>query len=229
MFFTSICIVNAESVELNKLSIEGNDIELEKGVYEYNITLSTDYSNISVYPIVADGISYKVIGNNDIKEGKNIIIIDVTDGVSTVKYTINVFKNAEEIITLSNNNRLKNLSISGYPLGFDSDKLEYNLTIGSEAKLKINYKTESDKAEVYVYGNEDLVTGSIIRVKVIAQSGDVREYKINITATEEREEIEIYEEKEEYDLQLIIYVSTALLVTLLLAVINATGQKEEKK
>ena len=52
---------------------------------------------------------------------------------------------------------------------------------------------------IRIDGNENLVDGSVIRVKVIAQSGDIREYKINITATEVREEIEVFEEDDGYD------------------------------
>ena len=133
----------------------------------------------------------------------------------------------EDIIKLSNNNRLKNLSVIGYPLGFDSDKLEYNLTIGAEAKLRISYTTENEEAEVYVEGNEGLVDGSVIKIKVVAQSGDVREYKINIKATEVREEIEVYEE-EKYDLQFIAYIVAALLISIFLFIINITGRKNEK-
>ena len=229
LFFIPFCMVQAKNIEINKLTIEGETINLKEGIYEYDITLNTIYSNISVYAVVDEGITYEVTGNDEIQTGNNIITIDITDEQSTAKYTINVLKLADNVIELSSNNKLKNLSISGYPLGFNADKLEYNLTIGSESKLRINYRTESDKTEVYIDGNEDLVNGSVIRVKVIAQSGDVREYKINITATEVREEIEVFEEEEGYDSELIAYIVAALSVILFLFIANFVGKDEEKK
>lgn len=229
LFLIPLYVVQAEDLEINKLTIEGEPIELKEGIYEYDLTLNTIYSNISVYVVVDEGITYKVTGNTNTIVGNNVVTIDITDGESTITYKVNVLKLSENVVGLSNNNKLKNLSIAGYPLGFDSDKLEYNLTIGSEAKLRINYQTESDKAEVYIDGNENLVDGSIIRVKVIAQSGEVREYKINIKATAVREEIEIYEDEEEkFDSQLIIYGAAALLVMLILIIVNIVGKDEKK-
>lgn len=227
LFLFPFSVVNASELKLNKLTIEGEEIELQDNIYEYDINLNTEYSNISVYAVVDDGISYKVIGNNNIVAGNNVVTIDVTDGLSKKQYVINILKKDDNVIILSNNNKLKNLSISGYPLGFDPDKLEYNLTIGAEAKLRINCQAESDKAEVYVYGNEGLVDGSIIRVKVVSESGDIREYKINIKATEVREEIEVYEE-EKYDKQLIAYVVSALLIVIFLVIINLSNKDEKK-
>ena len=227
LFLMPFCFVDAEGLELNKLSVEGNEIELKDDIYEYELIIDTDFSMVSVYVEVDDGVSYTVSGNNDISIGDNIITIDVTDGITSVQYKVNAKMLDEDIIKLSNNNRLKNLSVIGYPLGFDSDKLEYNLTIGAEAKLRINYTTENEEAEVYVEGNEGLVDGSVIKIKVVAQSGDVREYKINIKATEVREEIEVYEE-EKYDLQFIAYIVAALLISIFLFIINITGRKNEK-
>lgn len=227
LFLMPFCFVDAEGLELNKLSVEGNEIELKDDIYEYELIIDTDFSMVSVYVEVDDGVSYTVSGNNDISIGDNIITIDVTDGITSVQYKVNAKMLDEDIIKLSNNNRLKNLSVIGYPLGFDSDKLEYNLTIGAEAKLRISYTTENEEAEVYVEGNEGLVDGSVIKIKVVAQSGDVREYKINIKATEVREEIEVYEE-EKYDLQFIAYIVAALLISIFLFIINITGRKNEK-
>lgn len=131
---------------------------------------------------------------------------------------------ASALVELSNNNNLENLSVYGYPLGFSSEVLEYNISIGTEAKLNITYTTENEDAEVYIEGNENLVKGSIIKVKVIAQAGDVREYKINIKDAEPREEIETNEE-ESFDMNLIIYGGIIALVTLFLIVINIKGKK----
>lgn len=219
MLVTFVCN-RVSALEINKITVEGQDIKLVNGVYEYDVILDSLYSKVSIFVDVNDNVTYEIEGNENLSVGKNEVKIIFSDNTT---YTLNILKKSSNVVELSNNNKLKNLSINGYPLGFDPDKLEYNLTIGSEAKLRINYETEDVEAEVYIEGNEKLVNGSIIKIKVVAQSGDVREYKINIKATAQREEMEVYKE-EKYDKNLFIYVISAALVGIFLIVINIKGK-----
>lgn len=214
--------VKVEALEVNKITVEGKEIELKDNVYEYDVALDVIYSQVSIVVDEKDDVSYRIEGNENLTIGNNKVKIIFDD--NTV-YTLNILKKSSNVIELSNNNKLKNLSISGYPLGFDTDKLEYNLTIGAEAKLRISYEAEDKEAQVYVEGNDNLVDKSVIRIKVVAQSGDVREYKINIKATAQREEIEVYKE-EKYDKKLIGYALAVVAVSLFLIVINFGGKKE---
>lgn len=214
--------VKVEALEVNKITVEGKEIELKDNVYEYDVALDVIYSQVSIVVDEKDDVSYRIEGNENLTVGNNKVKIIFDD--NTV-YTLNILKKSSNVVELSNNNKLKNLSISGYPLGFDTDKLEYNLTIGAEAKLRISYEAEDKEAQVYVEGNDNLVDKSVIRIKVVAQSGDVREYKINIKATAQREEIEVYKE-EKYDKKLIGYALAVVAVSLFLIVINFGGKKE---
>ncbi len=214
--------VKVEALEVNKITVEGKEIELKDNVYEYDVALDVIYSKVSIVVDEKDDVSYRIEGNENLTVGNNKVKIIFDD--NTV-YTLNILKKSSNVIELSNNNKLKNLSVSGYPLGFDTDKLEYNLTIGAEAKLRISYEAEDKEAQVYVEGNDNLVDKSVIRIKVVAQSGDVREYKINIKATAQREEIEVYKE-EKYDKKLIGYALAVVAVSLFLIVINFGGKKE---
>lgn len=214
--------VKVEALEVNKITVEGKEIELKDNVYEYDVALDVIYSKVSIVVDEKDDVSYRIEGNENLTVGNNKVKIIFDD--NTV-YTLNILKKSSNVIELSNNNKLKNLSVSGYPLGFDTDKLEYNLTIGAEAKLRISYEAEDKEAQVYVEGNDNLVDKSVIRIKVVAQSGDVREYKINIKATARREEIEVYKE-EKYDKKLIGYALAVVAVSLFLIVINFGGKKE---
>lgn len=214
--------VKVEALEVNKITVEGKEIELKDNVYEYDVALDVIYSQVSIVVDEKDDVSYRIEGNENLTVGNNKVKIIFDD--NTV-YTLNILKKSINVIELSNNNKLKNLSVSGYPLGFDTDKLEYNLTIGAEAKLRISYEAEDKEAQVYVEGNDNLVDKSVIRIKVVAQSGDVREYKINIKATARREEIEVYKE-EKYDKKLIGYALAVVAVSLFLIVINFGGKKE---
>lgn len=213
--------VKVEALEVNKITVEGKEIELKDNVYEYDVALDVIYSQVSIVVDEKDDVSYRIEGNENLTIGNNKVKIIFDD--NTV-YTLNILKKSSNVVELSNNNKLKNLSISGYPLGFDTDKLEYNLTIGAEAKLRISYEAEDKEAQVYVEGNDNLVDKSVIRIKVVAQSGDVREYKINIKATAQREEIEVYKE-EKYDKKLIGYALAVVAVSLFLIVINFGGKK----
>ena len=214
--------VKVEALEVNKITVEGKEIELKDNVYEYDVALDVIYSQVSIVVDEKDDVSYRIEGNENLTIGNNKVKIIFDD--NTV-YTLNILKKSSNVVELSNNNKLKNLSISGYPLGFDTDKLEYNLTIGAEAKLRISYEAEDKEAQVYVEGNDNLVDKSVIRIKVVAQSGDVREYKINIKATAQREEIEVYKE-EKYDKKLIGYALAVVAVSLFLIAINFGGKKE---
>ena len=214
--------VKVEALEVNKITVEGKERELKDNVYEYDVALDVIYSQVSIVVDEKDDVSYRIEGNENLTVGNNKVKIIFDD--NTV-YTLNILKKSSNVIELSNNNKLKNLSVSGYPLGFDTDKLEYNLTIGAEAKLRISYEAEDKEAQVYVEGNDNLVDKSVIRIKVVAQSGDVREYKINIKATAQREEIEVYKE-EKYDKKLIGYALAVVAVSLFLIVINFGGKKE---
>lgn len=214
--------VKVEALEVNKITVEGKEIELKDNVYEYDVALDVIYSKVSIVVDEKDDVPYRIEGNENLTVGNNKVKIIFDD--NTV-YTLNILKKSSNVIELSNNNKLKNLSVSGYPLGFDTDKLEYNLTIGAEAKLRISYEAEDKEAQVYVEGNDNLVDKSVIRIKVVAQSGDVREYKINIKATARREEIEVYKE-EKYDKKLIGYALAVVAVSLFLIVINFGGKKE---
>ena len=214
--------VKVEALEVNKITVEGKEIELKDNVYEYDVALDVIYSQVSIVVDEKDDVSYRIEGNENLTVGNNKVKIIFDD--NTV-YTLNILKKSSNVIELSNNNKLKNLSVSGYPLGFDTDKLEYNLTIGAEAKLRISYEAEDKEAQVYVEGNDNLVDKSVIRIKVVAQSGDVREYKINIKATAQREEIEVYKE-EKSDKKLIGYALAVVAVSLFLIVINFGGKKE---
>lgn len=223
IFLSTLTKVNA--LEIDKITVEGKEIELKDDIYEYDVSLDVIYSQVSIKVDVLDDTTYKIVGNENLTVGNNRVQIIFSD--NTI-YTLNILKKSNNVIELSNNNKLKNLSISGYPLGFDTDKLEYNLTIGSEARLRISYETEDEEADVYIEGNEGLVDGSVIKIKVVAQSGDVREYKINIKATALREEIEVYEE-EKYDKKLIGYGVAIISILLFIIIVNLKGNKTNEK
>ncbi|MDD3187482.1 MAG: hypothetical protein PHD02_03300 [Bacilli bacterium] len=218
--------VNAEDLSITSLVVEGVNIELQDGVYEYNATVDNAVTEAN-FIIETNADNYQLLNNTDLIVGSNIITIELNKGKIKTEYTINVLRMAYDVTALSNNNRLTNISVSGYPLGFNSDKLEYNLNIKAEYKLSINYEVEDANALVYIEGNENLHQGSVITIKVVAQSGNVREYKINIASATERIEEEEKIEKN-LDMRLMSYIISALAIILFLVFINVKGNEKEK-
>ncbi len=90
----------------------------------------------------------------------------------------------------SNEKNLKSLTIDGdYELTpkFNKDVTEYSLSVGSDVEsIKINAEAVDDNAKVEIIGNDKLLEGeNTIEIKVTAEDGTVRTYKINITKGEE--------------------------------------------
>ena len=88
----------------------------------------------------------------------------------------------------SSDNNLKSLSIEGYDLEpiFNKDTTEYKLTVDENIE-KINVKAEAnhDKASVKGIGEVNLTSGeNTIEVKVIAENGNEKIYKIIVNVTD---------------------------------------------
>lgn len=90
----------------------------------------------------------------------------------------------------SNEKNLKSLTIEGdYKLTpeFDKDVTEYSLSVGSDVEsIKIDAKAVDSNAKVEITGNDKLLEGeNTIEIKVTAEDGTVRTYKINVTKGKE--------------------------------------------
>lgn len=219
--------VKAQSLKINSLKVNEKEVSLVDNVYEYSASVGNDYTSANIVLTVDDGVTYEINGNENFVVGGNIVKIVLSSNGETKEYSLNILRMSGSVVELSNNNKLKNISVTGYPIGFSSNKLEYDLSIKSEATLKISYEKEDDTAEVYIEGNMDLKVGSVIKIKVIAQSGEVREYKLNIKSAEARVE-EKYDDGNKIDLNLVGYIGAALLLSGFLVFINVGGKKKAK-
>ena len=72
------------------------------------------------------------------------------------------------------------LSVKNYNIDFNPDILDYVVKIKREKSLLITASPESNRADVYMVGNNDLTGFSTIRVKVIAENGLTNIYSIDI-------------------------------------------------
>jgi len=191
-------------------------IVFNKAITEYVITIPYDVSEISFEAKTENPkATIKVDGNKNLKVGENEITITVTAEDGNIrKYKINVIKKEKDIV-LSNNSNLKNLSIKGYNLDFNSNKYLYNIKIKDEEYLNITYIKDDDKSNVSIIGNENLEDGSIIKITVVAEDGTTSSYIINI----EKSNTKI----------LLIPIVILILVTLILIIYIITKKKKEKQ
>ena len=91
----------------------------------------------------------------------------------------------------SNNKDLKSLTVEGFMLTpeFSDDVTDYSLTINDDVdSLKITAEPVDEKAEVEIIGNNNLLIGdNTIQVKVTAEDGTIRTYRINVTKGSQEE------------------------------------------
>lgn len=83
---------------LKTLEIEGYEIKFDKNTLEYEITVGSDVTSLDITAISElDSANVKIYGNDNFKEGENIVTVVVTaeDG-SERTYTIKVNKKAKE-------------------------------------------------------------------------------------------------------------------------------------
>ena len=141
---------------------------------------------LNVIPtVVAENENDKVEinGGTELQEGANELSIKVTseDGSTSNTYTIYIIRksNEEEVSTSS---ILKDLIIKNHKLKFDAKTLEYKIALNeNETELDISAEAASEKASISIEGNEKLTTGSEIKIRVTAESGDYTDYYIKIT------------------------------------------------
>lgn len=167
--------------DLKTIIINGGKIKIkfDKNVLSYTVkTYKLDKIEIdaeaddSTSKVVIDAPKNLVIGDNKAK-----ITVTASNG-STKVYNL-LIVNSE----VPTDTRLKNLSVKGENIGFESDKYNYTIRYDKSYKkgIKIYNTTLSNDVEVEVIGNENLKEGSKIRIVVTALDGSgSSEYTITL-------------------------------------------------
>lgn len=98
-------------------------------------------------------------------------------------------KNEDDNENKSNAKELSSLTVEQYKLepDFNPDITEYSLTVGKDVEdLVIEAVAADENATVEITGNNGLLLGeNTVNIKVTAEDGTVRTYKINVTKVEE--------------------------------------------
>ena len=171
---------------LKTLSLSAGTINFSSNVLTYDVNVG-DVSQITINSTLTDSKSTYVSGYGnrtvDLKDGLNVVMIKVksqTNNITT--YTINIYKGQN---IKSNINTLASLTLTGIKIEFDSNILNYDITVGEEIeKVDLNSTLSDDKAK-YVdgYGNRTLELENGVNnfsIKVQAENGDIKTYNLKI-------------------------------------------------
>ena len=190
------------SLQSLNLDIEGITPEFKSDVYKYYLTVPTSINNIlvTVTPSNKDA-NVTVTGNTNLKNGLNIININVTsvDNTNTTSYEIYVTKTDDKDST---NTNLETLAIENTLLNniFDNSITNYNIEVGNSVdSLNILAIPEDENASVEISKGSILQEGNnIIKVTVTAKNGYTKkEYIINVYKRNNEEEQSYNQEQED--------------------------------
>lgn len=232
------------------------DKEFDSEVTEYTLTIPEDTTEITLSGSLINeedevtGLSAYTIDSDNMT-----INIVVTDGDGNEKiYTINVVRlvnatNEEEVTeemeevvenpvvspivyyVYSSNNYLKSLNIKDYDIDFSKGVLEYKLKVKSDVRfLDITAVAEDYRSRVEINGNEEFKDGeNVVTIKVTAENGDVREYKL-LVEKEAKEDVVVEEDEVSGNTEKIIIIVLIILVVLgLLYLIFKKDDEENNK
>ena len=168
--------IKSSNSYLSSLSISDASIDFKSNITEYSIdSLDQSVITISATSSIASSTITGDLGEQKLEYGKNIFKVTVTseDGNSTT-YTINIYRP-------SGNSSLDSLSVEGTNVEFNSEKLNYDLTINSD-KTNITATASSSTSKVEGTGEKKLAYGkNEFKIIVTAENGSERTYILNIT------------------------------------------------
>ncbi len=175
------------------IDIEGMTPEFNKETTQYYVVTDLNTEQIKVTAIPVDEKAIVTIsGNTKLKEGENIITVNVKaeDGTTKIYY---IYVNKVDNIAMANA-MLKTLQVTNYSIypSFKPSIYNYNVDIKENVqKLEIVANPENEKATIAIEGNEELKEGeNIIKVTVTAEDGvTVRTYKINAYISSEKQNL----------------------------------------
>lgn len=181
---------NTNTLFLNTLKIAGQeDFIFSKHVFEYELKVLYEVTSLEITaePVRDDTVvSINEEVANELALGENVIVISLADPAgNTSAYTIKVTRlnEGEEIRTLSSDANLKSLKSSAYQIPFSAQTVTYDLKIKyGETTIPLIAEANDPNATVEIIGNQNLTTGSIIKVVVTAEDGiTTLTYQIKIT------------------------------------------------
>lgn len=196
-------------------------------VYEYTLYVDSSVNRVTIggelndeFATTEDFKEYILTGN------VTQISIDVTAEDGTLNtYRINVVK-----VYKSSNNNLYSLTIEGYEIDFDKNKLEYEITVGSDVtSLDISAVVEGYGAWVKIEGNENFKEGeNIVNITVYAEDGSAKTYKIKVNKEAEKvADVPVVDEDKDSKINTEKLVIIILIILVVIGLIYLIFKKDE--
>lgn len=198
--------ITNESLQLEDLVIPGVYIPFEENVSNYSLSVDYETDLIDLNTVLKDEKSiasisikkksdteYRTVSSKGIglDVGENFIEIKVINVDNEESYYRLTIIRKEFGLEISNDTTLKDLKVLDYDINFEPTKKEYTVRIKQEKSLVITAVPNSNRAEVFIRGNDELTGFSTVRVKVIAENGEFETYSIDIKKDAFNKTIEI--------------------------------------
>ncbi len=183
---------------LRDLGITPNDFKgFKRDTTTYNVEVPNNVSKVNVYAKAVDSnAKISGTGNVSLKEGTNTVTVTVTaEAGNTKTYTLNITRKTssttdepDETANKSSEARLSNLGIrpKEYDFsGFKRDTMSYSVEVPNDIEeVEVYAEAVSSKAKITGTGNISLKEGkNTVEVKVTAEDGTEKTYKLEITRT----------------------------------------------
>ena len=167
--------------DLKSIIINGGTVKIDFDPSVLSYTIKTyKLDKIEVEAEASDTkAKVKIDSPSKLVLGENKVKISVTAVTGDVKEYNLLIVNSDQ----PTDTRLKNLSVKGVNIGFNSDKYDYSIRYDKSYKngIKIYNTTLSEDVEVKIDGNENLKEGSVIKITVTALDGSsTSEYTITL-------------------------------------------------
>ena len=224
-----------EDNSLENLEIEGVELNFDKDITNYNVSVESDVEEIEIIAI-AKSTKATVSGDTGkkkLKVGSNrfSIIVTAENGITNDYTVIIVRKDASG--ELEDDCTLKKLTITGVDLKFDAKKTKYIINLEEMTdKLDITAVASSDKAIVTIRGNGNLKAGkNEIIIEVLSESGELKEYLLEVNLSSIEDEVGSLLPKEEskddssFNLLYIIIPLSLLIIVIIIVIIIRSKKK----
>lgn len=171
---------------LSNLSISNLDLKFNKNTINYNFTAEHSVSSVTISATANDPkATVTGTGTKKLKNYLNKFSVVVTaENGSKKTYTISINRKDDSgnVGKLSSDNNLKNLTVEGYDISFDKNKLEYTLEVDNSVNNVVVKATASDSDATVEINNINLLSigSNLITVDVTAEDGNKKTYNLNI-------------------------------------------------
>lgn len=174
---------------LSSLTVAGKKVQLYSDKYNYDVEIDNSLKKVEIKATTSSAKATFVqgygerIGNNQVtlsNGDRTTVEIKVqAENESIQTYTITIIKSNYK----SNDATLKDIKIKEKNFNFNPDILEYNIEVENEIdKINVEALANHEKAKVEYEKEVELKEGiNNLVIKVTAEDGTVKEYKLNIT------------------------------------------------